>query len=197
MIQTILNILITIVIIIVISILYFKIQNYDMTYIKSDIDDKYYLVRDVNDKQHASNMLARIKQNIGTVTKHVKDNSVLYPDMKQYIDQLDRRIKNAIIQENSKNSKYTSYSVNKGEQIVFCLRTTSDSGELHDINLLMYVVLHEMAHVGCPETGHTPLFVKIFKFLCQRAIDLKLYNKIHFNKNPTKYCGMEISDSVI
>jgi hypothetical protein len=168
-----------------------------MTYIQSDIDGAYYLVRDVNDKQHASNMLARIKQNIVKITKYVRDNRDKYPDMKQYIDQLDKRIKNAIIQENSKNSKYTSYSVNKGEQIVFCMRTSSDSGELHDINLLMYVVLHEMAHVGCPETGHTTLFVKIFKFLCQQAIDLKLYTKIHFNKNPAKYCGMEISDSVI
>jgi hypothetical protein len=168
-----------------------------MTYIKSDIDEKYYLVRAVNDSQHASNMLARIKQNIVKTTKYVKDNRDKYPDMTQYIDQLDRRIKNAIIQENSKNSKYTSYSVNKGEQIVFCLRTTSDSGELHDINLLMYVVLHEMAHVGCPETGHTPLFVKIFKFLCQRAVEINLYTKINFNQNPTKYCGMEIYDSVI
>jgi len=168
-----------------------------MVYVKSDIDSAYYLVRDVNDKQHASNMLARIKQNIVKITKYVKENRDKYPEMIQYIDQLDGRIKNAIIQENSKNSKYTSYSVNKGEQIVFCLRTTTDSGELHDINLLMYVVLHEMAHVGCPEIGHTPLFIEIFKFLCHRSIELKLYKKIHFNTNPTQYCGMEIADSVI
>ena len=189
-----LNILITI---IIIGVLYFKIQYHDMVYVKSDIDSAYYLVRDVNDKQHASNMLARIKQNIVRITKYVKENRDKYPEMKQYIDQLDMRIKNAIIQENSKNSKYTSYSVNKGEQIVFCLRTITDSGELHDINLLMYVVLHEMAHVGCPEIGHTPLFIEIFKFLCHRSIQLKLYKKIHFNTNPAQYCGMEIADSVI
>lgn len=195
--KTVLNILIIIMVTIIIGILYFRIQYYDMTYVKSDIDGAYYLVRNVNDKQHASNMLSRIKQNIFCITKYVKDHRDEYPEMKQYIDQLDTRIKNAIIQENSKNSNYTSYSVNKGEQIVFCLRTTDDDGKLHDINLLMYVVIHEMAHVGCPEIGHTPLFVKIFKFLCYRSIDLKLYTKIEFDKNPAKYCGIDIVDSVV
>ena len=39
--------------------------------------------------------------------------------MEQYIKQLNTRIQNVIITESTFNSSYTSYSVNKGEQIVF------------------------------------------------------------------------------
>ena len=41
--------IITVMVILIISILYFNIQYRDMTYIKSDIDDDYYLVRDLKD----------------------------------------------------------------------------------------------------------------------------------------------------
>ena len=61
----------------------------------------------------------------------------------------------------------------------------------------MYVTLHEMAHVACPEFGHTPLFKNIFLFFTQVAIDLNLYRKIPFDEDPREYCGLTISDSII
>ena len=73
----------------------------------------------------------------------------------------------------------------------------SHSNELHDLNLLMYVALHEMAHVGCKEYGHTPLFKKIFAFYTNVAIELNLYKKIYFNSDPMEYCGLIISESII
>lgn len=188
---------ITVMVILIISILYFNIQYRDMTYIKSDIDDDYYLVRDLKDKQYACNMLSKIKSNILKVVEYVKHNKKKYPKMEPYINQLSSRIKNVIIQESSVNSHYTSYSVNKGEQIVFCLRTSSFGKSLHDLNLLMYVVLHEMAHVGCPEYGHTPLFKDIFAFLCHRAIEINVYKKVNFDEKHVEYCGMKITDSII
>lgn len=99
--------------------------------------------------------------------------------------------------ESSENSIYTSYSVNKGEEIIFCLRSKETKHKLHDINLVMYVVLHEMAHVACPEYGHGVLFKKIFAFLALRAIDLGIYKKIDFSKDTREYCGMNINDSII
>ena len=77
------------------------------------------------------------------------------------------------IYENDIDSKYTSYSVNKGEEIVFCLRS-KETHQLHSIDLMMYVALHEISHICCPEIGHTPLFKKIFAFLVNRAIELEL-----------------------
>jgi predicted metal-dependent hydrolase len=189
--------LIIIITIIVFLIYHYQFKNKDVVYVKSDIDDDYYLVRDVPDKLKAANMLARLKENIKKTTLHLVENkNDDYSDNKKYIEQLDEKIKNAIIQESDGNSEYTSYSVNKGEQIIFCLRSKRDSA-LHDLNLVEYVALHEMSHVACPEFGHTDLFKEIFAFIAQVAVDIGLYKKIDFSKNPVEYCGLMITDSII
>jgi len=193
---TVVKLLIFILIIITINVLYYKIQYWDMTYVKADTDNKFYLVRDENDKQQACNMLGKINLNITELTNHVYKNKHKHLDMEPYIDQLNNRIKGVVVQENSSTSQYTSYSVNKGEKIVFCLRSKKEA-KIHDFNLLMYVVIHEISHVACPEEGHTELFNKIFAFLCQKAIDIKIYKKINFDLDYPEYCGMHITSSII
>ncbi len=180
-------------------VLMFKIGYRDMTYVRSDLDGKYYLVRDLPDKQNASNTLARLKSHIYTVTDYLyaHRNDANFKDNIEYIEQLNSRIKNAIIIESTSDSIYTSYSVNKGEQLVFCIRSIKNKNDLHDVNLMMYVVLHEMSHVACPELGHTALFKKIFAFITTVAVSLNIYKKIPFASEPKEYCGMQITDSII
>jgi predicted metal-dependent hydrolase len=186
------------VLLLILLLIYIKNRQNNVTYVQSDIDNNYYLVRDLADKQHASNLLAKIKQNIETLTKHVYENKdSKYAEYKPYIEQLSQRIQNVIILESSGDGVYTSYSVNKGEQIVFCLRSRKIKNQLHKLNLLMYVVIHEMAHVACPEYGHTALFKKIFAFLAQVATEIGIYEKIDFSKNPEEYCGLMLTDSII
>jgi hypothetical protein len=184
--------------VLVIAIIYINYQNQDVTYVKSDIDSEYYLVRDLDDKQQASNMLAKIKGNIMYLTNYLyKYRDSKYTEYQQYIVQLHSRIKNVVVLESSEDSVYTSYSVNKGEQIVFCLRSRKIKNQLHKLNLLMYVVLHEISHVACPEYGHTPLFKRIFAFITEVAILIGLYNKIDFSHDPMEYCGLIITDSIV
>jgi predicted metal-dependent hydrolase len=171
-----------------------------MTYIKSNIDDKFYLVRNEHDKQEASNTLAKIKQNIMLLSNDMyknRDNSenIKY---KEYIELLHSKADNIIIVESSKSSKFTSYSINKGQQIVFCLRKKILPNGLHDINLMMYVVLHEISHVACPiYDNHGPLFREIFNFITNYAIKINLYTIIPFRENPVDYCGLLINDSIV
>ena len=61
----------------------------------------------------------------------------------------------------------------------------------------MYVAIHEMAHMACPEIGHGELFKDIFRFLTLEAIDLKLYKKTDYQNNPVEYCGMLLSSSIV
>ena len=68
---------------------------------------------------------------------------------------------------------------------------------MHDLNLVMYVALHEIAHVGCPVFGHGPLFKRIFAFFTIIAIKQGLYQRIDFRRYPTEYCGLIISDSIV
>lgn len=188
-----------IIIITLLVILVFIIQNksYNLKYIQSDIDDNYYLVRDLEDKQKAANMLARIRKNIYLIKNHLVNNIEKYPEMSDHIKQLDRKLKHTHFSESTEGSVYTSYSVNKGEKIVFCLRSKYEKNKLHRLNLVMYVTLHEMAHVACPEYGHTPLFKKIFAFLVSVAMDIGLYKRLPFDEDPQEYCGLTISDSII
>lgn len=174
-----------------------SLHKYKVTYVKSDIDGADYLVREMEDKQNAANLLARIKSNMFKLVEELKKyEDTKYKEYKPYIDQLQQRIKNVVINESSDDRKYTSYSVNKGEQVVFCLRSKYDS-KLHEPNLVMYVALHEMGHIGCPEYGHGDLFKKVFAFFTKVAIETGLYTKIDFSHNPFEYCGIMITESIV
>ena len=61
----------------------------------------------------------------------------------------------------------------------------------------MYVALHEISHLACKEIGHTQLFKDIFEFIVIQAIEINLYKKIDFEENPTEYCGMTLTSSII
>jgi predicted metal-dependent hydrolase len=172
-----------------------------MTYVKSDIDNKFYLVRDVEDKQRAANMLGKINKNIIELSDKLYKDKDKYKDMEDIVEAIElfhSKAPNIILLESTQDSAYTSYAVNKGEQIVFCLRTKRTGNELHDLNMIMYVVLHELGHVGCRlYDNHGPLFRKIFAFLTTRAIEMGIYKKIDFRKNPEEYCGMELNESIV
>lgn len=168
-------------------------ENDNMLYVKSNIDGNKYWVRNLPDKQSSSDTLAKIKENIVKLVKHLQENSNKFPKKLSYIKDLIKRTKIINIMETPKDDKFTSYTVNKGEKIVFCLRYKVIN-TIHDMNTLMYVVIHELAHVGCPEYGHTPLFKKIFKFLLKQSVEIGIYIPINYTISPQNYCGMVINE---
>lgn len=192
--------LLIILIIIIFIILYFfyiNLYKYDnLVKIKSPIDNHQYWVRDKTDKFQAANTLANIKINMKKLVKYLQQNQEKFPENTTYIKDLINRTKKINIMETPQDEKYTSYTINKGEKIVFCLRSKL-LDNIHDMNTLMYVVIHEMAHVGCPEYGHTPLFKKIFKFLLEQSIVIGIYKPIDYRINPQNYCGMTINEYLL
>lgn len=190
-----------IVFIILIFVILFLVYNNHYKYdnlikIKSPIDNDYYWVRDKTDKFQAANTLAKIKINMKKLVSYLQQNQAKFPENMSYIKDLVSRTKKINIMETPQDEKYTSYTINKGEKIVFCLRSKL-LDNIHDMNTLMYVVIHEMAHVGCPEYGHTPLFKKIFKFLLEQSIVIGIYKPIDYRINPQNYCGMTINEYLL
>jgi len=187
-------------IIIIFVILYFIYNNlykYDnLVKIKSPIDNESYWVRDKNNKIKAANTLANIKINMKKLINYLQINQNKFPENMSYIKDLVSRTKKINIMETPQDDKYTSYTINKGEKIVFCIRSKL-LDNIHDMNTLMYVVIHEMSHVGCPEYGHTALFKKIFKFLLQQSIIIEIYDPIDYRINPQNYCGMTINEYLL
>jgi predicted metal-dependent hydrolase len=169
----------------------------NVIYIETYTGTKYLVTNDDN-KDKSAEILGNIVKVMFNLKKYLHDNINKYPNFTPYIEQLNNNLKKntTIIYETDPNSKLTSYSVNKGEEIAFCLKSKK-TGKLHDINLLIYVALHEMAHIGCPETGHGDLFKKIFKFFTEVAIEQKIYNKVDYSISPVEYCGMTLSSSIV
>lgn len=189
-------IFIIIIIFILSVIIIFRLERTEVIYKKSSVDENEYLVRELPDDIEAANMLALLRKNMIILTENLFNNKEKYKDYAQYIDTLNDKIKKVVINESSPNSSYTSYSINKGEQMVFCLRSKTNN-RIHDLNLLMYVALHEMSHVASPTYGHDDQFKKVFAFVTSRAVELHLYSKINFKSSPAEYCGLIISESII
>ena len=96
--------------------------------------------------------------------------------------------------ENSVRS-YTSYSVNKGEEIVFCIRARDGTDSLEDVNMLTFVALHELSHIMTLSIGHTEEFWDNFRFILKDAMEINVYQEINFLESPKSYCGTMITNS--
>ena len=79
-----------------------------------------------------------------------------------------------IINDISFHKGNKSYTINK-QKIYLCLRDKKTDDYYGD-NMLIYVTLHEIAHVLCDEIGHTEKFQEIFDSLLERATQMKIYN---------------------
>jgi len=168
-------------------------EQYDneVHYVKSDIDNNEYLVRKMPDSKQASNLMALIR---GKLEKLCEYCSKKYPG-NQDIKRMIRNFNPNNITETGKNSKYTSYSVNKGEKIVLCLRSKDGKDKLTDENTLTFVAIHELAHLMTKSIGHTDEFWKNFRFLLEQSIKLNIYSKVDYSKYPQPYCGIKVTDS--
>lgn len=91
--------------------------------------------------------------------------------------------------------KGTSYTVNKGDELYLCVKDP-ETGQIHDNNTLMYVTLHELAHIMTESFGHDDMtFWENFKFLLSEAVEQKIYTPIDYSKFPVRYCKMTIDDN--
>ena len=156
--------------------------------IVSKIDNRNYEVQIKEDAQEAADLIAKIREKLIIIVDHLIKS---YPD-----DDRSYRLKKNFNPDNIKegidNPNYTSYSINKGEQIVVCLRSHN---KLMDLNTMMLVVLHELAHICTVSIGHTTEFWDNFKWILEESINIGIYKKQDFRLNNVDYCGMKITDS--
>ena len=184
-------------ILIILIYIYIKINN-DNNLLNIKFKTNTFIINKDEYKIEKSLLLSKIIENMYYLKNHLVKNINNFNEYFEYINLLDKNFTKSrtIIYETNSDSNFTSYSVNKGEQLSLCLKNKRD-GQLHDLNLLMYVAIHEMSHFACPEIGHGHLFHKIFKKFIEESIKIKIYNYIDFNNYPVEYCGMLINTSII
>lgn len=167
---------------------------YPLVSVKSEVDGRTYKVRDMADKQQAADLLAKVRLRLSSLCDDLEKK---YPDKHQVkqIVQNFRADPDRFL-EATPDAQHTSYSVNKGEKIHLCLRQRQGGDEsLVQENVMVFVAIHELAHVCTKSVGHTPEFWNNFGWLLKQAEALGLYQYTDFAAQPVSYCGMSITDA--
>jgi hypothetical protein len=163
------------------------------TYVVSRVDGRTYKVRNNRLAQESADLLSHINARI--VLLRTKILSLPQSELPEYAERLSRFSPESI-SENLLNMD-TTYTINKGESIYFCVGPRHHDEHLYDINTMMYVALHELAHIVSVSVGHGDEFQKNFKDLLRHAIQFGIYEYVDYSKNPQEYCGITISRSIL
>jgi hypothetical protein len=163
--------------------------------VRSRRDGNVYRVQNLPDKQEACERISKIRENLCKLVDNYKadPSAMMDPRVKVLVS----RFNPENFSENDITADTTSYSENKGEKIVVCIRDKTPPFRFVDDNTVMFVLLHEMAHLMTTTVGHTPEFWTNFKRILHDAVQCGIYTAVNYNKTPTSYCGMTITDSPI
>lgn len=168
-------------------------SSYAVVSVKSNVDGQIYKVRDMQDKQAAADLLARVRLRMKKLYLHLES---AYPDKPQVQQLLQNFRPDAErLLESTPDEEHTSFSVNKGQKVHLCLRQRQGGNEnLVDENIMVFVALHEMAHMITKSIGHEPEFWNNFGWLLREAEKTGVYQYQDFKAQPVSYCGVQITD---
>ena len=175
-----------------IAFVYSKKTDFELKCIISGKNGNTFCVRERNKIQEAADLLARVTDK---ATQLVNLLNTKYPD-KDSVKRLVDGYNPNTIKETLPNSKHTAYTENK-KQMSFCLnvKKNDENGELIDEHTLMFVTLHEMAHISCKSIGHKSEFWENFRFLLEEAKIAGIHEPVDYSKEPKEYCSQKINDN--
>ncbi len=165
----------------------FSMRNQNLVYYNYGGMDQ--LVRDLPNKQRSAELLSEIKVRLKKLIKycakkHPQNNNVKL---------MNSRFQPERVKETGMNETGTSYTINKSD-LHLCLRDKK-SNDLHGINILMFVSIHELAHVMSSSYGHNEEFSKNFIFLLNNAKQIGVYNPVNYSQSPQTFCGIQVDNS--
>tara|TARA_Y100000996_G_scaffold106550_1_gene78266 strand:- start:13 stop:582 length:570 start_codon:yes stop_codon:yes gene_type:complete len=155
--------------------------------VTSKKDNITYIVRDLPDAHTAADKLANVNSDIIKLIQSLPNNI----KNKRLKDNYNKEA----LSETGIDSQYTSYSLNKGEKISLCLRTKKDETLFEDKNTLIFVMIHELAHIMTESVGHTKEFWDNMKYLLEEAEKINIYQPINYSKDNKEYCGVMINST--
>lgn len=152
------------------------------------VGHRYYNVINLfSDKKEAAELLSKIHDNIILLLRHLRRKYDL-----KIVDSILDGYDLDLVFENIPIGSSTSYTIGK-KQMHICIRDKK-TFNLVDYNTLMFVVLHEMAHIAnYNDWGHNASFWAIFKFLLMEATLIGVYFPVDYKIYPVVYCGLTIN----
>jgi hypothetical protein len=172
--------------------IYFRNSDFQLKCIISDINGNTFCVRERTRINEAVDLLAKNTEKAKELVTYLQNK---YPD-KDLIKRLINGFNPDTIKETLPNSKHTAYTENK-QDMYFCLNVKKDNeeSELIDEHTLMFVTIHEMAHICTKSIGHKSEFWENFRFLLEEAKLAGIHEPVDYSKSPTEYCSTKINDN--
>lgn len=166
--------------------------------------DSFKIPCDLNDFEMAVQILTSIDNNISKfiiqMEEKYMDDEYTSKSRKDAIRRLRNKYKPRTLYETHPFNPEgdTSFTINTGDLISICIRKWDEDANafvFHDLNTLMYVTFHELAHVASGEINHPERFWRVFKWLLQDAIDMGFYKNVNYRKHPLVYCKKLVLNS--
>ncbi len=158
---------------------------------RSEITGRKYGVQEtLSNADNTADILARLDMFIKNFVDYLVKNVPNDPRSMR----LKQQLRLLRIEESPFEGNISSFTRNKGELMSLCVRSKPDSN-FHDYQTLLFVVIHELAHVASLARGHGPEFVNNFKWLLSQAAESGMYIPTDYRKNPISYCGIEVTNN--
>lgn len=169
-----------------------------ISYCYNELCRKYNVHKSFHDKVAAAKLIAELDNRVTTLLQHLEKKYTCAENAMEDCDKADRLrdgydIRNVYEISPFNSFGFTSYTENKGDKLVLCLR--DKRGKLHDINTLTFVMLHEISHIMNESWGHKFEFWQVFRFALRNAVECGIYVPVNYSVHPIDYCGMNINNS--
>lgn len=203
--------------IVLVLVLWVRKRNVEVSVVRSAVDGREYVVQNKPDKQQAADILARVRAKMMRLVDYMKktngrgqaggggsakegpraadDDERRFGRYEERVKRLVRRFNPDRISEGNDDVRYTTYTLNKGEKIVFCLRARDEDDRVHDLDMMTFVAIHELAHIASATEHHTPEFQANFAWLLRNAVACGVYTYEDFKARPRRYCGIDVTDT--
>jgi hypothetical protein len=170
-------------------------------------DLTYWIQEDLNDHEKAAAIMAELHQRLLRLMKFIKrkygvaieggEDTVWGKRCPERVRQarefLVRFNPDVIYETNPDNPNGdTSFVISKGLVMSLCLRKRNDPTQFHDINLLMFTLVHEASHILAPTYQHEPQFWSTMKWMLKEAEEAGVIKLIDYSKHPTQFCGVPV-----
>lgn len=172
--------------------MYFDSDAFQLKCIVSSVDGNKYCVREREKVQEAADMLAKITVKCKALVEFTNEHHGEKENVKRLVGGYNPQR----VMETLPTSEFTAFSENKGEKLAFCLNKQREGvSNMIDEHTLMFVAIHELAHVATKSIGHKTEFWDNFKFLLENAKEAGIHVPTDYKTTPAEYCGMNIKDN--
>jgi hypothetical protein len=157
-----------------------------LVWVRAPSTGKEYRVKPLPDAVAAADRLAELEQ---LLRRFLREAEILAPHDVRLRSIRERW--NGTLAE-TPGGKDIAYSIGK-DSVYVCVRDSE--GRLDDVNTCMFVLMHELAHVGTDSWGHTDEFWQNMQFLLELAEKVGVYSYQDFEATQVTYCGRLLGGS--